>query len=808
MASKARVSIIIHISMILQAGAAFGRSYVPYSLKHGHVAADVISMPRSHRMVDIELATIDELLGSLGPSFQKGSGVTIITLPDPEGGEQDFVASYSPSVHSELESKYPYVRSYRLRGIDDAAAAGRITVSPGGVNGLVLTPEGSWCIDRRVTGERNSVLNQVPVMLHSVYGVSDTEHVPVTCGREQNQAVTPQGLPGSVGTVEAADGQGNISPQVFGDSNLVTLRAAIATTQAFAEGAAGEPVTSTNAAQVFQAAHIELVELVDAANAITEVELDYQLEIVPQNDAFIYVNEQSSPLSEASISSGNLAPYFEQLLLPSDYDIGHLVRYLPVPSAAGEANDIGAVCTIAKAAATTRTGTSFPDNVQVFAHEVGHQLGARHTWNGASCPVMQGWAPRVAFEPGQGSTIMGYPNSEIIGSGDLLPQLDSGGALLQFNIGARRQIQNYLFGERFNDLGSGCGGLTPTGNSPPTFVSLPPSFRVIPVGTPFELAAEASDADGDTVLYSWEQQNTGLFAPVTGPDDGRKPLFQVLKYQTSGTRVFPREPVLAGIEFDVGERLPQLPRAMRFAINARDGRGGNSEEVIHIAVSDSIGPFMVSDINSDSILDTGAGQVLHLHWDPAGTNKSIPPAVEGITQADLQSVNFGNLLDDGVIGIDDLPDDLLGDFEDNFIDITIQQYVDFLDGNLQQAIDNIGGQAVFAAAFPGKAIDPIPESFLFDVPDEDLDQVTLLDIFPSGSFQGLSLFEPPSSPFVESTPLISGTLKDFKGDGTIDAIRVLIGDTALNDLFGGFRSRQPGSCRLRKLMFRFRSTEV
>ena len=51
------------------------------------------------------------------------------------------------------------------------------------------------------------------------------------------------------------------------------------------------------------------------------------------------------------------------------------------------------------------------------------------------------------------------------------------------------------------------GIVTPTGNTWPT-VTVPAGYT-IPLRTPFALTGSATDAEGDTLVYSWEQNDTG-----------------------------------------------------------------------------------------------------------------------------------------------------------------------------------------------------------------------------------------------------------------------------------------------------------
>ena len=71
---------------------------------------------------------------------------------------------------------------------------------------------------------------------------------------------------------------------------------------------------------------------------------------------------------------------------------------------------------------------------------------------------------------------------------------------------------------------------TPTGNAPP--VTTAPAAYTIPYRTPFALTGSATDPDGDTVTYLWEQNDAGTARPLTSTAKANGPLFRVF-----GTRL-------------------------------------------------------------------------------------------------------------------------------------------------------------------------------------------------------------------------------------------------------------------------------
>jgi hypothetical protein len=114
---------------------------------------------------------------------------------------------------------------------------------------------------------------------------------------------------------------------------------------------------------------------------------------------------------------------------------------------------------------------------------MGHQFGATHTFNATTGSCGPQRTGSTAYEPGTGSTIMGYRFA--CGAEDLMSS-DT-----YFHLASLEQIVSYT------NLGSGssCPVITANGNSAPV-VDAGPTYT-IPQGTPFTLGALGSDANGD-----------------------------------------------------------------------------------------------------------------------------------------------------------------------------------------------------------------------------------------------------------------------------------------------------------------------
>ena len=211
--------------------------------------------------------------------------------------------------------------------------------------------------------------------------------------------------------------------------------------------------------------------------------------------------------------------------------------------------------------------------------------------------------------------------------------------------------------------------VTPTGNTVPAVTV--PSVYTIPLRTPFALTASATDADGDTITYMWEQNdrgaNTGTGLLTNGKTDG--PLFRQfgtravvtsgnsLIYESPGqngvttnpTRVFPdlpqilanntnamtgacptASPSATATEIDCfSEFLPTSTYAgfssnaganlsLNFKVTARDGKGGVNSASTQLLLATSAGPFLVTAPNT--AITASGGQTQTVSWNVANTD--------------------------------------------------------------------------------------------------------------------------------------------------------------------------------------------
>ena len=175
--------------------------------------------------------------------------------------------------------------------------------------------------------------------------------------------------------------------------------------------------------------------------------------------------------------------------------------------------------------------------------------------------------------------------------------------------------------------GGTCSVNTATGNREP-IINMPVTSFNIPHSTAFLLSATATDPDGDTINYTWEQTNGSSTSNLPLSTNTVGPLFRSYLPSTNNYRYFPRlqnilinkltlETNPAPIEWEV---LPAVERELNFALVARDNNpngGQNATENVSISVKNT-GPFKVT---SQTTAETWtAGEEQTITWDVAGTD--------------------------------------------------------------------------------------------------------------------------------------------------------------------------------------------
>lgn len=398
--------------------------------------------------------------------------------------------------------------------------------------------------------------------------------------------------------------------------DLRTYRLAVAATEEYTAFFGDDRMAAKNA----------IAQSVATFNEILNRELNVHLDLIDSIDIVFGPGHPDPFSSNLNAVLGENQTLLDNVIGEANYDIGHV--FGTFSGGLATVNSAGINGNKAKGASGTSspTGSSFD---LLAIHEFGHQFGATHTFNGPD-PAR---VPSTAYEPGSGSTLMSYAG--------ILPavfQEPPAGNNLQntpddyFHAGSLDQIVDHL--ETLD--ASGVGTITTAVNQIPV-VSAGIDYT-IPAETAFSLSATGSDADGDTLSYTFEQMDVGAAKNVDplDPDNGSSPLFRSFEpapADASGTftRIFPQLSDILSNSSTKGEQLPSTTRDLNFRATVRDQQGGTSGDDVLISVVDTGSPFAITSLNSTTTLTGGSTQ--EITWDVAGTTAAT---VNGIDVSDVE----------------------------------------------------------------------------------------------------------------------------------------------------------------------------
>lgn len=502
----------------------------------------------------------------------------VISLPMPDGKLQYFEIFETSVMAPELAAKFPEIKTYVGRSLEDATASVRIDVSPQGFHAQMLSSEGAVYIDPLNQFDQDNAI--------SYYKSDYTDSSDAfECLVDSEDAFTSSAK--SATTTAARSG-----------AQLRTYKMACATTAEYTTYHGGTVPLGLAA----------VVTAINRVSGIYEVELSIRLELVANNDLLIYTNASTDPYTNDD-SNARLAENqtnIDTVIGDANYDIGHVFS-----TDGGGAAYLGIVG-ISGSKALGETGLANPTGdvfyIDLVAHEIGHQFGGSHTFNGDSsgCSGGNRNGP-TAYEPGSGNTIQAYAG--LCGDDNIQSRTDTYFHSISFDeIIAHVDISVPNEGVR-----------TFTGNSVPV-VDAGDDYT-IPAQTPFILTASGMDADGnDSLTYNWEQRDIGPQQDVNAGDNGLSPLFRSWTPDAAPTRTCPRLSDLLNNTTVVGETLPTTTRTMNFRATVRDnelGGGGVNTDDMVITVINTGSPFAVTSPNT--AVDWPAQSNQTVTWDPAGT---------------------------------------------------------------------------------------------------------------------------------------------------------------------------------------------
>ena len=551
-------------------------------------------VPQTYRTVRLNQERLKKMLSSAPMEFtdQARQNPRLMSLPMPDGSFAQFRIEESPIMEPELAAQFPEIKTYRGQGIDDETATTRFDWTQAGFHAIVLSSLGTVYIDPYSNGD---TVNYITYSKRD-YSRPDDRFVclfdqenPVL--QESNNAPTPTFISGST---------------------LRTYRLALAATGEYSVAAGG----------TVPLAFARMTTSMNRVNGIYERELSVRMVFVANETSIIYTNGTTDPYSnnDGGTMLGQNQTNLDSVIGSANYDIGHVFS-----TGGGGVASVGVPC---RAGLKARGVTGLPNpvgdgfDVDYVAHEMGHQYGALHTFNGVTGNCAGNRSAGSAFEPGSGSTIMAYAG--ICGAQDLQPHSDD-----YFHSKSLNEIINYVTGAN----GNSCPVQTSTSNTPPT-VNAGANFT-IPKGTPFTLTATASDPNNASLTYCWEEFDLGPASPPDTDVDGQlRPILRSYLPASNASRTFPsllfvlindnQPPSTYSCSTGnclTGESLPGINRVMNFQVTVRDnnaGGGGVNSGTVQVTVNASSGPFRVTQPNT--AVSWAGGSTQTVAWDVVGTS--------------------------------------------------------------------------------------------------------------------------------------------------------------------------------------------
>ncbi|PCE66123.1 reprolysin-like metallopeptidase [Sediminicola luteus] len=509
---------------------------------------------------------------------------TVVEFPDMAGVLQRFSVRETSVMAPELQAKFPQIRSYSGWALDGSGKRVRFSVSPSGLDAMIID----------VSQDKNTFVAKMG-SVPGTYVLYDREAKSLrsdgfVCKTTASKAFQKNA---SLGRKKGESGA------KVDDQTLRTYRIALS--------ASGEYTTFHGGTVAGAMAAINTT--LTRVNEVFETDLAVRLELVANNDQLIYTDAGTDPYTTSPYNNA-AQNTIDEKIGADNYDVGQVLLQ---GSDDGNAGFIGSICQDGKKGSAYTSGSSPQGDIfdiDFFAHELGHQFGANHTWS------FDSEGTGVQVEPGSGSTIMGYAG--ITGGHDVAPNGDD-----YFHYVSISQMTDYL-------ATTSCAQTTPLTNNPPLVNG--GTDHTIPAGTAFVLTATGSDIDsGDVLTYTWEQINSGLVPKSAfGPENTAGANFRSLPPNTSPQRYFPKmERILAGElnQTDPGvgtawETVSTIAREFDFSVTLRDNAAGGGQVVgdqVVVTVDANAGPFRVSSQSEATSFDTG--DLVVVQWDVAGTDQ-------------------------------------------------------------------------------------------------------------------------------------------------------------------------------------------
>ncbi|MDI1318386.1 reprolysin-like metallopeptidase [Flavobacterium sp.] len=546
------------------------------------------SYSQNQQLLQFDAVSFKQALATVSQKSSGQAGVEI-QLPNIKGVMEKFLVWESSNFEPALQAQYPEIRAFVGKGITDPSATLNFSFDPKGIKTMVFRAgSGSEFIEPYTKDS-------------SVYVVFDSatrykSQLPFVCSTEDFATTETLGRLVDPNSIQSSA------------QSYKTMRLALSVTAEYTIYHGGTVAGALAAMNATMA----------RCNGVFEKDLAIKLLLV-NNTTIIYTNAATDPYSTETGTgapaawNGQLQATLNSVVGAANYDIGHLFG---ATGGGGSAGCIGCVCLDAnKGSGITSPADGIPEgdtfDIDYVAHEMGHQMGANHTFSHTT------ENNSVNVEPGSGTTIMAYAG--IGGNGtDIQGNSDD-----YYTFRSISQIQSNM-----NTKTCPVSISTATSNPRPGVITTGPF--TIPISTAFKLTGSGTGTTGEVLTYCWEENDdatTSLGAALCIPSPTKTdgPNFRSRIPVTSPIRYMPQfADVLAGNLTPTWEVLSSVARTLNFSLTVRDnvlGGGQTNSAATVVSVVDAGGAFSITNpsVNNTSWL-TNSTQTLT--WNVAGTTGS------------------------------------------------------------------------------------------------------------------------------------------------------------------------------------------
>jgi subtilisin-like proprotein convertase family protein len=494
---------------------------------------------------------------------------TLISIPTAKGSFIQLRLEENQLLPQGLRANFPGIRTFNALPVEDGNTWGKLEISHKGFRAMIFSPgEFTLFVDPVFKNSTDSYI----VYTRDKFTPDES----FDCAVSSNEPVNREG------TAKAGE--------PYNNCELKTYRLAIAATGEYTIYHGG----------TVEDALAAMATTMDRVSGVYERDFGVTFTLIENIDEIVYTDPDNDPYTNGqtfSMINENQAN-INSVIGADNYDVGHVFG-----TNSGGLAGLGVIC-VNNQKARGVTGSANPVNdpfdIDYVAHELGHQFGANHTQNNDCNSV-----PGVSVEPGSASTIMGY-------AGICAPNIQN-------------NSDDHFHGINMEEIGfeieaNGCQVTTEIPNTAPIIQELP-EIIFIPVSTPFSLAADATDLDGDTLTYCWEQMDPeeSQQPPVATSTAG--PNFRSLSPSEDSVRYFPSLASLVTNGPFTWEVVPSVERQMSFRLSVRDnspGAGCTQYEDVEVQTVGTAGPFEVLYPSDNGIVWQAFSQETIL-WDVANT---------------------------------------------------------------------------------------------------------------------------------------------------------------------------------------------